>query len=204
MDNVNITRIGIVLLLPLVLMAGCGFFETKSETCTEKSLCIVDTSVEPSVKGFALGEQTKEDLVVCGCNPWTSSGIAVCKNQHYEVTLTDTRHWKDGEVNSNPVDGWEESKFVGWLGQRYKRSNKTGWYALTGSIDKDDETTFPVLFSESEPNTITIPKDGTLYFYANDMMGRYFNNFGYVTLKIKRIDDAANDAKCEVEKEASR
>ena len=193
MSKSNIAKAGIVLLLLIGMMTGCVFLETKPETCTEKSLCIVDTSVVPMVKSFVVNEKTKKDVVVCGCNPWNHSGITVCKNQRYEVTLTDT-------VDSSPVDGWQKRKFFGWLAQGYKRSNQTKWYALTGSIGKDDKTTFPVLFNESGPNTITIPKDGTLYFYANDMIGRYFNNYGYVTLNIKRIADAAGGGKCEVDK----
>ena len=79
-----------------------------------------------------------------------------------------------------------------------KRSNKANWYALVGSVEARDEDSFAVFdtraYSEKDNDLaartwppIVMTKTGELYFYANDMKGRYFNNKGALRLQIKRI-----------------
>jgi hypothetical protein len=187
-----------VILLSTQMVTGCGYLNKKTypDDCSaEEPLCTLDYPSEQDGRSIAVG-LTQEDVRVCGCKPWNSSGITVRKNQRYEITLNDEMNWKDGVVPSNPVEGWEGTfyKGLGWLIQWSKRSNQTDWYVVTGSVGNDDRCTFPVLSESSDVNVVTIPKDGTLYFFANDMYGRYFNNHGYAMLGIKRIGDASGGA----------
>ncbi len=101
--------------------------------------------------------------------------------------------WRDGSVKSDPINGWERN-YVSFIGDFFwflKRSDKTNWYALVGTIEKNDEYSFAIVNEHS--NLITMCESRELYFYANDMHGRYFNNKGSLQLKLIRASDYINN-----------
>ncbi len=177
-------------------LTSCSIYSAHQ---VEEPLCNLNNTPESDSIPLNTDYSVKE-VRVYGCNPWNSSGITVQKNQRYEIKLkegpTGTVNWVDGDVISDPVDGWKGfyNNFKGWFIQSYKRSDHTNWYAVTGSVSKDDDCTFSVLSKFPEEAAVTIPRNGTLYFFANDMKGRYFNNHGYAVLEIKRIQDADEGA----------
>jgi hypothetical protein len=159
----------------------------KPDSCKE-SCCQLENPEFTKLTDLAVNNSAF--LEICSCRPWNRSGIHVKKGQRYVFSterLLET--WVDGNTKSNPSDGWtgHVSNFFGVLVSFLKRSDKANWYALVGAVSKDEKDTFIVLTDDSSP--IKMDKSGELYFYANDMKGRYFNNKGILKLKITRIED---------------
>lgn len=114
--------------------------------------------------------------------------------------------WVDGGIAATPENGWTSSSYnlAGSLVRFLKRSSKGNWYALIGTIDMNNRNSFAVFAKamtssadDSQGNgnispspewgPVEMTETGELYFYANDMKGRYFNNKGSLRLKINRI-----------------
>lgn len=151
--------------------------------------------------GYSLNDVREAVIEICACRPWNRSLIKVELDQEYVFsTLEETEKWEDGSLRATPESGWLSpvANLFGWVAGFLKRSTKTNWYALVGAFDMSDEDTFAVFgsthnyeldksFGGSDSSRIKMTRSGELYFYANDMKGRYFNNKGMVKLRIVRV-----------------
>lgn len=179
----------IIITLACMLLSGC-MLTKKADSCESSFSCKLEQS--NNIKMITLNiNESSSPIEICACRPWNKSGIRVKEGQRYIFEFTETERWKDGCVPSHPVKGWEGNfrNSIGYLFSFLKRSNKANWYALVGTADKNNKNTFAILDKAS--GSITIPpilepdEEGyaELYFYANDMDGRYFNNEGSLQLK---------------------
>ncbi len=191
----------LTLLLLCLILTNCSFI-LKPDTC-ECSHCPFESSPSPELKELVIGTSklAEDEVEVCACRPWNKSPIKVEQGQTYIFSiLEETEEWVDGSVAATPENGWLNPflKFGGATFAFLKRSDKANWYALVGTLDSSDADSFvifePSRKSDTDRNVslitsrpITIARDGELYFYANDMKGRYFNNKGALRLQIKRI-----------------
>lgn len=194
----------ISLWLLCLTMSSCALIP-KSDTC-ECSHCLLESS--PGTRLIELEEiedgtnKAGEAVVeVCACRPWNTSLIRVEKGQEYVFSiLEETEEWVDGSVAATPETGWQNSfyNFAGALVGFLKRSHKANWYALVGAVELSDEESFAIFDARHKSKEgngqaatdwppIVMTKSGELYFYANDMKGRYFNNKGSLRLQIQRI-----------------
>ena len=164
-------------------VSSCALL-SKQDSCKQEPLCELTPDQPPEPVELKIGEFT--EVTVCACRPWNESGIQVLKGQQYSFKAEVVSDWIDGGVPADPYEGWQGGfyRFIGYLGSYLKRSEKADWYALVGSIDKNDEHTFAVVDISSD--VLTMNRSGNLYFYANDKKGRYFNNKGKVALLVKR------------------
>lgn len=194
------------LIRPLMLclaLSSCALIP-KPDTC-ECSGCPLESSPDDrltQLKEIQMGITYAGEVVeVCACRPWNRSLIKVEKDQAYVFSVLEkTEEWLDGSVAATPETGWLNPVYtvmgsaVGFL----KRSNKANWYALVGTVELSDEDSFAIFetgHGSHEGNSpsltlspsIVMRKGGELYFYANDMPGRYFNNKGVLRLQIQRI-----------------
>lgn len=192
----------LTLLLLCLILTNCSFI-SKPDTC-ECSRCPAKSSLSGELKELVSGTgKLAEDVAdVCACKPWNRSLIKVEQGQTYVFSiLEETEEWVDGSVASTPETGWLNPflRFGGATIAFLKRSDKANWYALVGALDSSDADSFAIF----EPNRtsgeerngsliasrpITMTRNGELYFYANDMNGRYFNNKGGLRLHIRRIN----------------
>ncbi|WP_041360090.1 hypothetical protein [Nitrosomonas sp. Is79A3] len=175
-----------IIFFVFALLGGCGLLK-KEDKCESETKCKLAQSVGVVTE---LTEGDSYIIEVCACRPWNRSWLMVQERQRYFFEVTEiTENWKDGRVkSSDPRLGWQGGynlfgHFISFL----KRSTKANWYALVGSVGKNDENSFAPLDTNSEP--ITMYHSGELYFYANDMNGRYSNNIGVLQLKITRVSD---------------
>lgn len=184
-------RFFVVFILSIfILLSGCSAIETKPDSCKDEPRCeLHNTFLDPPVR---LEVGVSREISICACRPWNNTGIKVDIDQEFEFALVkspDDWIWVDGEVPSSPVDGWQGGfrKIIGFLASFMKRSDKANWYALVGTVgnEKDDSDSFAVFKDGNTP--ISMPSSGTLYIYANDKFGRYFNNKGKIGLVVTRV-----------------
>lgn len=180
--RVNLAR----LVLMCLILSGCADMKAHPNTCKNYVGCELESPLGHQASTLNINEE--KTVEICGCKPWINSGIAVAENQVYSFSYPGyAKGWCDGSKEGlDPAIGW--NSFFGWLLSPFKRSDKADWYALIGSIGKDDKKTFKVL-SYNVDNKVTMYNNGTLYFYANDAYGRYYNNKGHFALTIKRLGD---------------
>lgn len=165
------------------IFSGCALMK-KPDSCEKDDSCELIQDSKKNLIELKPGEF--EIVHICACRPWNASGITVKKGQNYLFKIVSVDNWVDGCVDSDPIKGWQGNfyKVLGSLSGWLKRSDKSSWYALVGSVGKNDKESFAV--EETNSWTVKSKKDGELYFYANDMEGRYFNNKGNVMLKVIR------------------
>ena len=184
---IQILRVNLVkLILMFSMLSGCADMKTYPDTCKNDTGCELESPLGHQASTLNINEE--KTVEICGCKPWINSGITVAENQVYSFSYPGyAKGWCDGNKKGlDPSLGW--NGFWGWLFSPFKRSDKADWYALIGAIGKDDQKTFKVL-SYNGVNKVTMHGSGTLYFYANDAYGYYYNNKGHFTLTIKRLDD---------------
>ena len=107
---------------------------------------------------------------------WNDTSIEIRMGEEYIFEAEGK--WKDWMLEQD-ADGYKN-----WYMNIYnnlKRSKKNKWFSLMGSLDKRD------LFLIGKSKQILFKKGGLLYCFANDVCGFYWNNSGYVTLKITRV-----------------
>jgi hypothetical protein len=155
---------------------------SQTDSCDHEQLCELED--QNIIEWVELTPGESKDILVCACKPWNASGINVREGQQYTFNISNVEHWNDGPVKADPINGWKGKFYrsfgimIGFL----KRSDKTPWYSLVGVVGLENEYTFAVV--KDGDCTFTMNKTGPLYFYANDMKGRYYNNKGTLFLNI--------------------
>lgn len=181
-DSVIKLKFGFII-FATAFLSGCILFQ-KSDVCdSEITIC---KSEQSNITAIELKDGESHEIEVCACRPWNRSGIIVKEGQVYSFAVKKIllEPWEDkGYKDIDPLIGWKADikHLIGYFAT--KRSDKTDWFALVGSIGKNCLTTFAV---PQTSKTITTKEFGELYFYANDAEGFYSNNRGLLELIIKR------------------
>jgi len=115
---------------------------------------------------------------------WNDSGLEVTKGEAYSVTASGV--WWDllfhGGATGYMAPGW--SIFQKLL-QSCRRLPKGRWFVLGAQVLAHDLQSTPVEVGASLP----IVADGRLTFFANDVKGFYWNNWGALSVTIRRLPD---------------
>lgn len=109
---------------------------------------------------------------------WNFTQVEISEGEEYEFTAMGK--WTDFTITKD-ADGYTNSHMQ--LFDNKKRAKEYLWFALIGSLDKNEDKYYFI------GKNIKIPfnDNGILYCFANDIKGFYWNNFGYITLQVKRI-----------------
>lgn len=111
---------------------------------------------------------------------WNDSGIDLIPDAVYEISAQGK--WLYFFVLTGPAG------YSGYLYQRRLtqslRLPSANWFALCGTIVKNDKTTFAIGTSLR-----LIPESGgLLYCFVNDLHGWYWNNFLSVSVSVMKIE----------------
>lgn len=104
--------------------------------------------------------------------------IIVEAGQQYNISCNMAQRWYDLFIPSSPK-GYA-NPLAAFFGMRVKGAR---CMTLCAAYNKSDEDAFPV----KNGDTITILKFGTLSFFANDVPGFEWNNWGAISINITRI-----------------
>lgn len=111
---------------------------------------------------------------------WNDTTVAVRKGEVYRFEAKGT--WYDANMSCS-ADGYPSPSTALRVAERWRRNPSRNWFTLTGAIDQDETTSFGI----GEEEEFTIPHDGILHCYANDLPFMYWNNSGSVKLSLTRI-----------------
>jgi hypothetical protein len=112
---------------------------------------------------------------------WTDSGFAVRKGE--VLHFVTEGGWWDAHYESGP-GGYDAPWWMSmWEGLR--RCPEARWFELAGEIGKGNGVRFPI----GNRGAVTMPADGHLFLYANDVPGFYFNNRGAIWVTIWRANE---------------
>lgn len=109
---------------------------------------------------------------------WNSTQIEISESEEYIFSAFGA--WKDLTIKTD-ADGYTNSYMK--LFDAIKRAKKYQWFALIGSLNQIKNEYFLI----GKNNKIAFVNSGILYCFANDVNGFYWNNFGNITLQVKRI-----------------
>lgn len=109
---------------------------------------------------------------------WNSTQLEIVQGEEYEFIAIGK--WTDLLITKD-ADGYTNSYMR--LFDNRKRAKQFLWFALVGALDKNEDKYFLI----GKNNSILFNEAGMLYCFANDAEGFYWNNFGHLTLQIKRI-----------------
>jgi hypothetical protein len=114
--------------------------------------------------------------LICSRTYWNNTELVLEPGEEYEFSAEG--RWTDMLVHADP-DGYNN-----WYMSLYNKFKRVPepWFALIGSLNQSG------YFLIGTKNTYTVPFDkaGTLYCFANDMKGFYWNNSGKIILTITR------------------
>lgn len=111
---------------------------------------------------------------------YSSQQIAIKIGEKYEIAFNSPQDkWYDLGIPST-AQGYENISIN--LFNLKMRVLDAKCFALCGCFDEDDETAFLIGLRK----TIEVKNDKILSFFANDVKGFYWNNFGKLKVKITR------------------
>lgn len=123
---------------------------------------------------------SKEKIVkiVANCF-WNHTGVILEKNVFYSFSITKIDNLIDSfiETDANGYNRFWLNPFKSFL--RYPAAN---WFTLIGTIDKNHP------FRIGMMNRTVLTVSGELICYFNDIPGFYWNNKGFVELRIRQND----------------
>ena len=119
-----------------------------------------------------------KEIEIMARHKWNPTNIEILAGEEYRFDVTGTR--RDIIIKTS-ADGF--SNFFMDLYASRKRSKENKWFALMGSLEQNENK----LFLIGKENTIEFDESGTFYCLAKDDKHFYWNNFGSVKMKIKRI-----------------
>lgn len=107
---------------------------------------------------------------------WNDINLNVVKGEVYIFIANG--EWTDWFIKCS-ADGYERFWLKPFISKRRYKSEKL--FTLIGSINKT------ILFPIDLNKEYHVQESGSLYFFANDLPGFYWNNKGFITLIIKRL-----------------
>jgi hypothetical protein len=110
---------------------------------------------------------------------WNETDIEVKNGETYLFSASG--EWTDWYIISD-AKGYDMNHMNSF--RKYRRSPENKWFALMASVDKSDNG-----FLIGKYAVIKITETGRMFLFANDVKGFYFNNKGFLTVKIKRISE---------------
>jgi hypothetical protein len=126
-------------------------------------------------------------------NLYNHTGIFFEIDKEYEISVKPVNNaeqqWRDAGIacDANGWDrddvklGWKEFAIAGM--EPFRRVAKADWFCLCGSIGNNDDSAFTI----GKKSTIKAAKTGELCLFANDLNRFYGNNFGKLTVTVKRL-----------------
>ena len=118
------------------------------------------------------------------------SGVLLRGGASYLFSVPEGDTWKDANIQCGP-EGWK-SEDLPWykenivkLFEKHRRLKDANWFALVGALGDEDHELF-LIGNSKEPYKAT--RDVELYLFANDMISRYGNNDGSLTVSIFRVE----------------
>ena len=120
---------------------------------------------------------------------WNDTGLQVTAGQRYQLAARGT--WVDFYIPCG-ADGYQAPGWLlrGPLGlptrftQALRRAPEGNWFVLVGAVRAAGDCQCFIAGSSRE---VRMPASGQLAFFANDVPGFYWNNFGSVRLEITRF-----------------
>ncbi|MDT4941029.1 MAG: hypothetical protein QOJ34_1118 [Pseudonocardiales bacterium] len=109
---------------------------------------------------------------------WNHSGVLLARGGRYRLTADGT--WHDAGIAAGP-DGYPSPTVLLRATEWLRRSRRSPWFALIGTIDRRQG------FLVGRKTTVVAPASGELVCYANDAWLMYFNNRGAVALTVTRV-----------------
>ncbi|HEY3052642.1 MAG TPA: hypothetical protein VGK04_04560 [Thermoanaerobaculia bacterium] len=107
---------------------------------------------------------------------WNDTDVTLIAGKRYRLTASG--RWTDWTVSSGP-EGYELPKLDKF--RRWRRVPEAAWFALIGAIDKKS------VFVIGTGVNLEPVVSGRLFCYANDVRVMYWNNKGFVELKVEEI-----------------
>lgn len=124
---------------------------------------------------------------------YNHTGIYFEKNNEYEISVKKVNNidqaWKDASIECD-ADGWDRDdvklgiKEIAIAGtEPFRRVPKADWFCLCGSIGNTDDTAFKI----GKKKKVKAAHTGELCLFANDLNRFYGNNFGKLSVTVKRL-----------------
>ncbi len=132
--------------------------------------------------------QTSDDIVVCARERWNETGFRVVEGQLYRLGAWG--EWRDRDIVAGPEGYTTEQALARGatalvfnpLTEALRRVPEENWFALVCMIDHETDTLVVV----AGERTWVAPATGLLGCFANDIFPMYFNNSGFVRLRVTR------------------
>ncbi len=120
---------------------------------------------------------------------WNDTGLHVTTGQRYQLTAHGT--WIDFYIPC-AADGYQAPRWLlrGPLGrltrtvQKLRREPEGNWFMLIGTVRAAGHRHN---FACGRSREVQMPATGQLEFFANDVPGFYWNNWGSIQLEITRL-----------------
>lgn len=137
----------------------------RNEIQHKNSACSTTLSVNQSISLNVLSEKK-----------WNSSGICITAGEVYQISASGI--WTDWCTDTD-ANGYSDClmDLFGFL----RRAPNHDWFKLMASIGR--QKNYPIGISQQ----ITATESGQLEFYANDVLGFYWNNIGSIGVTVTRV-----------------
>jgi hypothetical protein len=120
------------------------------------------------------------------------SGVRLETGKKYQFIVSPDDTWTDGDIVTN-ARGWTVDKQFSWLRKQLINHSESSqilpeanWFELIGEILISSNES--VLFRIGDGGYYTASHTGELSACANDLPLMYWNNSGYIWLKVLRVD----------------
>lgn len=170
-QHLNKTRwiIAVIMLLSTYFAASA-----KGNRCTKCNPCYAPPIIIPL---------HQSDIILMYAEDFYSyMSVSVQRGEVYSFKVVRQHEYVDFTEPSN-ADGWD-NKMLEWKWfKKGKRVDTAKCYALCGAIGASECDLFSIGCCR---NNFTIPATGNMHFFANDHKNFYWNNKGYLWIRVTR------------------
>ena len=116
---------------------------------------------------------------IMACKKWNDTQIRLVAGEEYHFKASG--QWKDWTILCDAA-GFTSPDLLLRASEWLRRVPKEQWFALIGSIDRNEDTCFRI----GVETRISPRATGLLYCFANDVCFMYWNNKGEIQLTVTR------------------
>lgn len=154
---------------------------------------IIDAKLAGAHKPTVLKKNGRRQFTVYANQKFSSSRVLIKKGEKYRFEVDLKQLWFDASIPATPKGWKKKSKAdLSWYKKLFiktaeddRRHPQAEWFELIGTVNRNDDGLMRVTEYIDQPWEAT--ESGEFYAFPNDLLSKYGNNLGSITVVIKRV-----------------
>ena len=134
-----------------------------------------------------------KEVTIYANQKYSQTGVVLEKGGEYYFQIPGNQSWNDAGIDCGPA-GWDRTTAAFGMQEVFMRVKQDArrypqakWFEVIGAVGKNDGNLLQILNYQDVSHPYKALCEGELYAFPNDLDRAYYNNMGFIKLRIQRV-----------------